>query len=153
MNYWVGVDPGKTGGLAVVDHNGKYQYSTQFTDWKTHGNTLKTLMSHTDNDIASTVLVAIEKVGAMPRQGVSSMFTFGANFGGWISLLEYLSIPYILVPPIRWQKQILGSFPKGESKERAFKYISSRYPELNIKKSHSGIIDALCLALYIRDYN
>lgn len=143
--YFIGIDPGKTGGYAAITEDGEHDASSQFLDWSIAGIFLKSYF------INGPCLVALEQVGAMPGQGVKSMFTFGANYGGWQALLEYLSIPYILVPPKRWQKGILGVFPKGESKERAYSYITRRYPHCQIKKSYTGVIDAICLALYIKD--
>lgn len=141
---YVGIDPGKTGGYAAVDEFGYCQSLGRFSNWKEIGITLCQIKGE-------QCVVALEQVSAMRGQGVSSMFSFGANYGGWMALLDYLEVPYVLVPPQRWQKKILGIFPKGESKVRAFEYTRRRFPDLKLAKKDKGIIDSLCIALYIRE--
>lgn len=46
----------------------------------------------------------IEKVSAMPKQGVTSMFNFGRSYGFLRGLLVALQIPFEEVTPSRWQK-------------------------------------------------
>ena len=49
-------------------------------------------------------LAALEKVGAMPGQGVVSMFTFGHAAGAVAGVLAALEVPVTLVTPQRWKK-------------------------------------------------
>jgi crossover junction endodeoxyribonuclease RuvC len=49
-------------------------------------------------------LAIIEKVGARPGQGVSSMFRFGQSFGTIIGVVAALQIPVRFVTPGRWKK-------------------------------------------------
>lgn len=143
--HFIGIDPGKTGGIAVIDSSGEKMFSQPFTSWID----VKKIIAN----YGSESTVCLEQVSSMPRQGVKSTFTFGMNFGGWIAALEILNVPYILVPPGRWQKAILGSFPKGESKARALSYVQRRYPAVEFRKKDSGVVDALCLALYCKTIN
>lgn len=137
-------DPGKGGALAIIDGQGQIVLTAPFTTFKDMHGYLKPY------EKSSEMFFALEKVSAMPKQGVTSMFSFGMNYGSWNTILDILEIPYILVPPQTWMKEILGSFPKGESKPRALAYIQRRFPQLNVKKSQTGVIDALCIALYAR---
>lgn len=145
-NIWIGIDPGASGATVVLNEAGEHLESYCFQEWRVVGEMLSTYRE--------TALVALEQVGSMPGQGVTSMFSFGQNYGGYIALLEYLQVPYVLVRPQKWQKAILGSFPKGEGKTRAASYIRRRFPVLELTKNakkNEGIIDALCIALYIRE--
>lgn len=137
MIYFCGIDPGKSGAWAILNEEGALYDNGA-------GDCFKCL-NH--KDITPTLTV-LEQVHAFPGQGVSSVFSFGANYGGWVATLEILEIPYQLVPPQKWQKAILGSFPKGESKLRALEFAQRRWPTLNLKKKDHGIVDALCIALY-----
>lgn len=47
----------------------------------------------------------LERVGARPGQGVTSMFKFGENFGFIQGLLTACSIPYGLVTPQKWKRE------------------------------------------------
>jgi crossover junction endodeoxyribonuclease RuvC len=138
--FFAGIDPGGTGGWAILDEGSNVIVSpyTTFPDFAVRVSDYK--------DIS----VGLEAVHAMPGQGVSSTFKFGANFGGWEATLQLLKLSYILIPPQRWQKDILGIIPKGESKPRALAYAQRRWPNLDLRKKDSGIVDALCIALYTR---
>jgi crossover junction endodeoxyribonuclease RuvC len=146
VKYYIGLDPGAHGAVAIVGSDGELvQYLCFQGSWKPIGNILA---EYREDSVA-----ALEKVSSRPGQGVVSVFQFGKAVGALESLLEYLQVPFILVSPAKWQS-ILGSFPKGESKLRAADYIRRRYPGILLtknKKKNEGIIDALCLALFIKD--
>lgn len=46
----------------------------------------------------------IERVGPMPKQGVSSTFKFGAAYGTVRGVVAALRIPQYLITPGRWKK-------------------------------------------------
>ena len=146
MKAYIGIDPGKTGGFAAVDHKGNTLEAMQFESYQVFADSAKGLL------LDYPVTVVLEKVSAMPGQGVSSMFTFGANYGGWLATLELLKLPYQLVRPQAWQKAILGTFPKGESKARALAFAQRLHPDLALRKKDSGIADAICMAHYGRRF-
>ena len=96
-------------------------------------------------------LVIIEKVGAMPNQGVTSMFNFGRGTGKLLGVLEALAIPYHEVRPQAWKKAILHG--TAHDKQAAIDYVSARYPDLPLilprcRKPSDGIADATCMAVY-----
>ena len=95
---YIGIDPGKKGGIAVL--NGEdtpvaYPYSEEVLI-----DVLKATLCKT-----SKITAAVEKVGAMPGQGVTSMFMFGTGYGFIQGALSALSIPYQLVPPKKWKSE------------------------------------------------
>lgn len=142
---FIGIDPGaSSGAYALIGSDGVPTFTSNFTCWKDVGAFLKQFENQTQ------VLVALEKVNANPVRGAKACFTFGENFGGWQALLQVFNIPYILVPPPRWQKELLGTFPKGESKKRAYSFATKRWPSMNLLVKQDGVIDALCIALYAR---
>jgi len=103
-------------------------------------------------------LAALEKGRAAPGQGVTSMFRFGHGCGLWEGILAALKIPYALVHPNAWQKSICAGL-SGDAKARAVQAVSSRLPELELRKSdrarkpHQGTADAACLALHAYQLN
>ena len=78
----------------------------------------------------------IEKVHAMPRQGVTSSFQFGRSFGALESLTYLLAKRVDYVAPVVWKKHLdmarlkFGDNPVWE------------------KKSNDGIAEASLLTLY-----
>jgi crossover junction endodeoxyribonuclease RuvC len=152
----VGMDPGQSGGLACL--------SPQFADARVMPllpkEAVKAAGSPIDwAEIHSLLLswapdvVTIERVSAMPGQGVSSTFRFGSNYGGLIGLVRGLCIPYKLVVPRVWKRDVLGEdFPHDKAGTIAF--VQKHYPSLNLlatkrsRKPHDGMADATAIAHY-----
>jgi crossover junction endodeoxyribonuclease RuvC len=75
-------------------------------------------------------LAVVEKVGAMPKQGVSSTFKFGAAYGSILGILAALKIRTILVSPTVWK----GHFALGADKEKARHWpcgLSPKHPSIS----------------------
>lgn len=91
--------------------------------------------------------VFIERVGAMPGQGVSSMFKFGYVAGGLRGLVAGLGVPVTMVTPQAWKKAL--GVPAGKDGARA------RASELLPHAAHQwqrvkddGRAEAALIALY-----
>lgn len=143
MNF-AGIDPGQGGALAIISGDMQEAYSWDYPgSIEAAADLLREVMFE-----HHPVLVAIEKVGAMPKQGVSSTFKFGQNFGSWLGALSALQLPYIVVTPSKWQRSVLDS-GGGDTKTRSLSMARRLFPgvDLSRKKDH-GKADALLLALY-----
>jgi crossover junction endodeoxyribonuclease RuvC len=94
----------------------------------------------------------LEQVHAMPKQGVSSTFSFGVNFGWCKGLLEAHGISYQEVPPRKWKAEFGLNSDKAESIKTARKL----FPEADLKISarartdNDGMAEALLMAEYAR---
>jgi len=93
---------------------------------------------------AAFVECRIEQVGAMPSQGVTSMFNFGDSFGCVRSAVAVAGIPHAFITPQSWKKQcgLIGT-DKDFSRTKAAQLFSSA--PLSLKK-HIGWADALLIA-------
>lgn len=94
------------------------------------------------------VNVFVERQQAMPKQGVTSMFSTGYGYGLWIGILAGLAIPHTVVSPRRWQAVMLVG--QGDPKARALVAAARLFPGCAIPKSRHGRADALLLAEYGR---
>lgn len=131
IDCYIGIDPGQSGGIAaVLTHTavvtpmpmaGKELDVGVIVEW------LKWLHELVGED--STV-ACIEKVHAMPTQGVSSTFKFGKNFGIMIGIIGALNIPLHMVTPNTWKKKILVG--TARDKAAAIDYCRRVYPEVNL---------------------
>ena len=108
MQIFIGIDPGQKGAMAVIIEMGDTQCDYRVWDYDDPG-ALQFLQNLRQNCMIHVVL---EKVSAMPKQGVSSTFKFGKNLGVWIGRLEALGIAYDWVTPQKWQKALFDSAPK-----------------------------------------
>ena len=102
---YIGIDPGKNGGIAILSDTIPDVTVRVFSeDELLH--ICKTFRK-TFNEDCKCVL---EKVNAMPGQGVVSMFNFGQNYGFIQGVLKAYEIPY------EFQIAIDKSIPFGEVK-------------------------------------
>ena len=135
---FIGIDPGKSGGIAWVDpHKSVHAFK----------------MPDTERDIWDSIdalghegtTAFIERVSAMPKQGVSSTFKFGMNYGFLRACLIAAKIPFEEVTPGKWQRSLgcLSGGDKNVTKAKA----QQIFPELKI--THA-IADALLIAEYGR---
>jgi crossover junction endodeoxyribonuclease RuvC len=99
------------------------------------------------------IVAAVEKVGAMPGQGVTSMFNFGKSAGFIEGVLTALGIPYQLVPPNKWKKEFSLI---GQDKQASIVTCRKLFPELDLKRTErcrtdsDGKAEATLLAEYAR---
>ena len=142
---YIGIDPGAKGSMCVIS-NGKVLFKD--FDLKEYSSTLKALSSPYDTEI----MVAVEKVHAMPGQGVSSSFSFGQRLGELEGILTALQIPYELVAPKDWQKAC--GIPAKSDKKGIASVIQKLYPTAELYGNKGGLrdgrSDALGLAHFIR---
>ena len=132
---FVGLDPGKNGGIAYVDDHCERVYRMPSTE----RDIADLLGVHADNS-----MVLIERVHSMPKQGVKSMFTFGRGYGFLRGCLVAYGIPFEEVRPQVWQKEFgLLRKTKQEIKEKA----QNLFPGVELTLATS---DALLIAEYCR---
>jgi len=149
-----GIDPGLNGGITFI-----------------HGESIESYPMPTINvgkknvldssEIASLLKknrpdrVAIEKVNAMPGQGVTSMFSFGYGAGILEGIVACLGIPFELVTPQRWMKIVLTGLDKSEGTKSSILWCQRRYPQIDWRKNekcrtpHDGKTDSACIAYYL----
>lgn len=143
---FIGIDPGKNGGIAYIDaENGSYE-TKPYTD----GGLLWTCGKFFDSYYK--VICCLEKVSARPGQGVVSMFNFGQNYGYIRGVLESHCIPYQEITPQKWKKEFGLNSEKAASAEVCRKL----FPDVSLlatprcKKAHDGMAEALLMAEYAR---
>lgn len=147
MKY-LGVDPGKKGAWAIIDERGK-AYAEIWSD-DGFAEQMRLLSKEPER-----VRCVVEHVGAMPKQGVSSTFAFGTEFGIIQGILIALNIPYELVRPQRWKKAFGVTSDKNTSIavcRRLFPGVSLR-PGERSQKDSDGMAEALLIAEYCKRLN
>lgn len=112
----VGIDPGKTGAIAALDNKGALLWVEDMTDLTGLG-IGSWLAERLDGELVRVCWV--EQVHAMPKQGVTSVFTFGAGYGALLGALGALGIRTKLVTPNVWKRAARLSSDKTASRQRA----------------------------------
>jgi len=138
VKLYIGIDPGKSGGIAFIPEKGK-AWAHSMPD--TERDVLELLQSVLEYEPQAVM----ERVGPMPKQGVVSTFTFGMGYGALGMALIATEIPFERVSPAVWQRSLdcLTKGDKNVSKRKA----QELFP--HIKITHS-IADALLIAEYAR---
>jgi hypothetical protein len=156
INVFIGIDPGRGGGIACLDKNGNVEAIAMPLAGKRIDIALLSDWIY-DRAKKGDAIVCLEKVSAMrkpgnPAQGAVSMFSFGFSTGSLYGMLVAMRIPVYEPAPQTWKKLILADTPKD--KQAAMDYCARVYPNTSLlatarsKKSHSGIADAICIARY-----
>jgi crossover junction endodeoxyribonuclease RuvC len=118
----IGIDPGLSGAIAwvadtghlvrvadmpTIEINGKKRISAQ----------VLTSMLEEHDDLIK--LVALEEPGAMPGQGVSSMFNFGYSCGLIAGVCAGLKLPMAFYRPAVWKRRAGVPADKGAVRQMA----------------------------------
>ena len=89
----------------------------------------------------------VEKVGAMPNQGVSSMFAFGRAAGIIEGALAALNVPVTYVTPQAWMKATQCGKGKDAIRHRCME-LHPEHQQLFARVKDSGRADATMIAYY-----
>jgi crossover junction endodeoxyribonuclease RuvC len=92
-------------------------------------------------------LAVIERVSAMPGQGVTSMFNFGRSYGDVRGVIGAMDVPMHFVTPQKWKKHFGLSSDKDECRLRAIRVFPNAAESFKLKK-HDGRAEAALIALY-----
>lgn len=95
-------------------------------------------------------LAIIERVSAMPKQGVSSTFRFGVAYGVIQGIVAAQRIPVDFVTPGKWKRYYGLSADKEQSRARALHFWPAR-SDLFKRKKDDGRAEAALLAKYGAD--
>lgn len=144
----LGIDPGKTGGLAILDGE---------TGQVVAVHPMPMVGSEFDVESLFQVIqalpdgsrVVLERVNAFPKQGVSSVWAFAFGVGMIQGLVRASHVPLELVSPVTWQKASCGS--TGGDKSVTTSWVARMFPGTQLvlkgcRKPHEGICDALGIA-------
>lgn len=155
----LGIDPGLTGGLALVEgREGEppllrwlavMPTDERGVDAVELGKILSEAFAYRPHRIC------LERVSAMPGQGVTSMFSFGQAYGTVIGALGASGARPELVTPRAWRKYLgLGPADPKLRKAANRSLAAALFPGQPFLASprcrvpHGGLIDAVLIALY-----
>jgi len=155
MTVYIGIDPGLNGAVAFFfPEQGHLSVLDMPTFEVKRNNKLKReinipyLASFIDEAIIGPDCKAVlERVGAMPGQGVSSVFSFGRSTGIVEGVLAALRVPVSIVTPQTWQKAAGVRGGKDGSRLRASELFPN-FAGLFALKKHDGRADAACMAWF-----
>lgn len=151
MTLVVGIDPGQSGGIAMLDSDGRVVET-----WP-----MPVLGKEVDSVEIHQLLtemrpqVVLERAGL--RGGQSGALTIGANYGRLLAAVEIAGCPLCLCTPVQWSKHFsIPSGLKGPQK-KAQSFLAARnvwgqaFTDLGLTKSKDGQVEALLIARWFID--
>lgn len=152
MIYIVGIDPGLSGAIAF--------YNTMVEEVVTYpmptikaGTGSKRVIDELelarliDKNASSIKKVFIERVHAMPKQGVTSVYTFGVGYGIIRGIIAANFLPVEYVTPQKWKKELRVPALKDGARARASEIFPSASAQWNLSK-WDGRAEAAMIAYY-----
>ena len=116
----LGIDPGISGALAWVSDDGHLLSAMDMPTLEVNGKAkVNPHILASELNFRKPKIVVIEEVGAMPGQGVTSMFNFGYSAGILLGICAGLGIPTVFYRPAVWKRQAGVPTDKGAARQMA----------------------------------
>lgn len=158
QDYYIGIDLGKTGGIACIDHKREIISLSPMPELvENQIRLLDELCKQIScDDPLARIHITMEQTSARPGEGVVSVSTFAKHCGGIYYTCMFLALIYdnVMMPqriaPALWKKAfdlIDSKLSKYEKKQMAVTLVNEKYG-LDLKYKDNGISDALLIALY-----
>lgn len=171
--FAIGVDPGATGGAVVLDRGGRVLLAERAI-WKTNALTCAEKTVHAPPRLdrecfdrvkhglaPADVVVAIEEplTAHNPKFALSNR-AVALSCGQWVGAFGLAGFDRIvLVQPKRWQLDLMGFIPAGQTKERALLFAQHLWgpgflslASTSSGKPHDGVVDAALIAEWVRQF-
>lgn len=149
MSLTIGIDPGLSGAIAILNADGVIETVRDLPvirDAKLawiDGSELQSIIMAALH--GRTAVAVIERVSSMPAQGIASAFQFGVGFGSILGVIQARHIRIELVTPAVWKRALGLSKDKDASLHKARLLFPTA--ELHLAK-HDGRAEALLIAHY-----
>lgn len=158
MNNFIGIDPGLSGAIAVIENGDLYVFDMPVLEYDISGKKKRKELNV--GKLAGLLDVAncqayLEGVAGMPGMGGTQMFAFGQSYGMTKAALALKGVPYEIISPQKWKnyfglKKTRGmttSEFKTLSRELAMQKFPARAERFKRKKD-DGRAEAALIALY-----
>ncbi len=142
MRVVIGIDPGQKGGIGITENG------TTLTELHVMPEAIQDFVRLLSRFDPKTTVIYLEKSQPMPKQGVTSVFTYGVHFGSLHGIIIALRFPHWLIQPKAWQKEAFLGTKSDEPKKRAAEAAHRIFPDADFiatsrsRKPHEGLVDA-----------
>jgi crossover junction endodeoxyribonuclease RuvC len=152
-HVFIGIDPGAAGAVAFLDRSSAVLLVEDCPPGEV-------MMAEVVNKFFKNMTVhhcnaAIEYASSMPGQGVASVFKFGANYGIWRGILAAFAIPFEIVHPLKWKRDLVKNRQDAGKKKAAEVAAALRlWPSMapGLVGPRGGTKDGRAEALMIAEY-
>jgi len=147
----LGIDIGLDGAIALIENGDLLEVHDMPTVTLERNNKSKRMVNAAE--LARLIRQSapgcayLERLNAMPGQGVTSMFSMGQSLGVVLGILAALDIPTTTIPPRTWQRALDVPQGKDGSRYRAAQLFPSHADKFARVKD-DGRSDATLIAAY-----
>jgi crossover junction endodeoxyribonuclease RuvC len=147
----LGIDIGLDGAIALIENGDLLEVHDMPTVTLERNNKSKRMVNAAE--LARLIRQSapgcayLERLNAMPGQGVTSMFSMGQSLGVVLGILAALDIPTTTIPPRTWQRALDVPQGKDGSRYRAAQLFPA-HAELFKRVKDNGRSDAALIAAY-----
>jgi len=152
--YYVGIDPGSKGAMAIIDSEGNV---ADIIDIDNNVDTYSGLIIQFIDNLDKDFYVAVEDVCGRPGQSCAANTTF-MKLAGYAELVGYfIATDFLKVKPQVWKKHFGLIFPKDmsktEKKHKSIELAKELFPAVadQLTASKDGRAEALLIARYMKD--
>ena len=145
---YVGIDPGKSGGITVIDENNSIKaYKCPLTS-EDMALLFQIIIGKTP---PNKVCLLMERVWARPTNAVRAAFSYGTNYGQWLGIVACHEIKMNTAIPVEWIKWV--GCPKSLKKDVRKRWLKEKARELypNINKLTLATSDAILITHYAKE--
>lgn len=152
MLYIVGIDPGLSGAIAFYNTLSETLETFPMPTIKA-GTGSKRIIDELELarmiDTRSSMIekVFIERVHAMPKQGVTSVYTFGVGYGIIRGIIAANFLPVEYITPQKWKKELRVPAVKDGARARASEIFPKFSSQWNLAK-WDGRAESAMIAYY-----
>ena len=140
---YIGIDPGKSGGIAIVDEEGEMKAYKCPDSSEEMAILFQILIGSTP---AAEIRLLMERVWARPTNAVRAAFSYGVNYGQWLGIVATHEVQMNTVIPVGWIKWVgCPNVRKRWLKEKA----RELYPDVN--KLTLATSDAILITHYAKE--
>ena len=145
----VAIDPGKSGGVAVVHYDNSHILSSVLYNCPDSTKDMANIIRSVENSCIiddKKLSIVIEHVWSFPTDARSSAFKFGTNYGMWLGILATNNITPIKVSPFKWMQEF-APLPKikKERKQMLKQIAQEMFPDIRVTLNTA---DAILIAVY-----
>jgi crossover junction endodeoxyribonuclease RuvC len=144
----MGIDPGLSGAVVILEDGQPIEWMRMPTYMMGKSNRVNGAALASFINGSEIELAIIEQVHAMPKQGVTSMFTFGHACGTVMGVIGALEIPVASITPQEWKKRAgLVGKDKDAARSKALE-IWPHWRVLDKKGEGQAMADAALIARF-----
>ena len=145
---YIGIDPGKSGGIAVINEKNEIQAYKCPASSDDMALLFQMCIGNTPTD---KIRLVMERVWARPTNAVRAAFSYGVNYGQWLGITATHEVTMNTALPLEWIQWV--GCPKALKKNIRKKWLKQKAIDLfpSIKRVTLATSDAILITHYAKE--